>query len=79
MDCRKFESNVAIQFKKNTDCLGVKEDPYYDFVEVNKITSPILHNQIRLGNNCFHKLLEYDNEYIEKLSVDEDKAQFSFW
>ena len=35
---------------------------------------PILHNQINLGNNVFHNLLDYGNINIEKLSVDEDKA-----
>ena len=38
---------------------------------------PILHNKINLGNNIFHNLLDYGNEYIEKLSVDEDKARNS--
>ena len=40
---------------------------------------PILHNKINLGNNIFHNLLDYGNEYIEKLSVDEDKAPNLYW
>ena len=66
-----FESNVVIQ-KKNTECLDVKEKPYRDFVKVDNFISPILHNQINLGNNFFHNLLDYRNEYIEKLLVEED-------
>ena len=48
-----------------------------DFVEVDNYISPILHNQINLGKNVFHNLLDYDNENIEKLSVDEDKDRDS--
>ena len=40
--------------KKNADSLGVKEEPYWDFVEVDNYIYPILHNQINLGNNVFH-------------------------
>ena len=36
-----------------------------------------LHNQINLGNNVFHNLLDYGNENIEQLSIDEDKARNS--
>ena len=59
---------------KNTDYLGVKEEPYWDFIEIDNFICPILHNQINLGNNVFHNLLDYGNEYIEKFSVTEDKA-----
>ena len=38
---------------------------------------PILHKQINSGNNVFHNLLDYGNEYIKNLSVDEDKARNS--
>ena len=47
--------------RKNTDSLGVKEEPYLDFVEVENYIYPILHNQINLGNNVFHYLLDYGN------------------
>ena len=60
--------------KKNADSLGVKEEPYWGFVEVDNFICPILYNQINLGNSVFHNLLDYSNEYIEKISVDEDKA-----
>ena len=63
--------------KPNYDCLGVKEYPYWDFVEVGHFIRPILHNQINLGNNVFHNLFNYGNEYIEKLSVGEDIARNS--
>ena len=61
----------------NFGSLGVKEEPYQDFDEVDTYTCQILHNQINLGNNVFHNLLDYGNENIEKLSVDEDKARNS--
>ena len=48
-----------------------------DFVEVDNYIYPILHNQINLGNTGFHNLLDYGNEIIEKLSVDEDKDRNS--
>ena len=63
--------------KKNAESLGVKEEPYWDCVEVDNYICPILHNQINLGNNVFHNLLDYGNENIESLSVDEDKARNS--
>ena len=50
---------------RNTDHLGVKKEPYSDFVKVDKNIHPILHTQISLGNNKFHNLLNYGNEYIE--------------
>ena len=73
---RKSKNNGSIQ-KKNTESLRVKEEPYWDFVEVDNYICPILHNQINLGNNVFHNLLDYGNENIEKLSVDKDKARNS--
>ena len=45
--------------------------------QVEIFCCPILHNQINLWNNVIHNLLYYGNEYIEKLSVDEDKARNS--
>ena len=63
--------------KKNAESLGVKEEPYWDFVEVDNHIRPILHNQINLGNTVFHILLDYGNENIETLSVEEDKARNS--
>ena len=71
---RKFKSNVSICIK-NVDSLCVKEEPYWDFIEVDNYIYPILHNQINLGNNVFYNLLDYGNENIEKLLVDEDKAR----
>ena len=62
---------------KNDYCLGIKEEPYWDFVQVDNFICPILHKQINLGNNIFHNLLDYGNEYIEKLSVAKDKARNS--
>ena len=47
--------------KTNADSLGVKEEPYWDFVQVDNFIYPIFHNQINLGNNVFHNLLDYGN------------------
>ena len=63
--------------KTNAKSLGVKKEPYWDFVEVDNYICPILHNQINLGNNVFHNLSDYGNKNIEMLSVDEDKARNS--
>ena len=52
--------------KRNTEYLGVKEEPYWDFVEVDKYISPILHNQINLGNTVFHNFWDYGKVCIEK-------------
>ena len=64
---RKSKNNVSI-WEKNAESLGVKEEPYWDFVEVDNYICPILYNQINLGNNVFHDLLDYGNENIEKIS-----------
>ena len=47
--------------KKKADSVGVKEEPYWDFVQVDNFIYPIFHNQINLGNNVFHNLLDYGN------------------
>ena len=73
---RKFKNNASI-WGKNTESLGVKEEHYWDFVEVDNYICPILYNQINLRKNVFHNLLDYGNENSEKLSVDEDKARNS--
>ena len=62
---------------RNDDCLGVKEEPYRDFVEVDKYIWPILHNQINLGNNIFYNLLDYGDEYMENLSFQKNIARNS--
>ena len=64
--------------RKNDECLGVKETPYWNFVEINKFICLILPNQINLGNNFFHNLSDYSNEYIEILSVKQNMARNSF-
>ena len=48
----------------NADRLGVKEEPCWNFVEVDNYICPTLHNQINLGKNVFHNLLDYGNENI---------------
>ena len=62
---------------KKSDSLGVKEEPYWDFVQVDNFICPILRNQINSAYNFFHNLIDYSNEYIENLSVDEDKVRNS--
>ena len=62
---------------KNADCLGVKEEPCWDFIEVDNFICPILHNQINLGNNVFYNLLDYGDEYIENLSFQKNIARNS--
>ena len=39
---RKSKSNVQI-WEKYAESLGVKEEPYWDFVEVDNYIFPILH------------------------------------
>ena len=51
--------------------LGVKEAPIWKFVEVDKYICPVLHNQTNLGNNVWYNLLNYGNEFIEKLTSTE--------
>ena len=68
---------IMSQIGKNADNLGVKEESYWDFVEVDNFICPIPHNQINLGNNSINNLLGYGNECIEKISVDKYKARNS--
>ena len=46
--------------------LGVKEDPYWEFVPINHYILPILHNQINLGDDVLYNILDYGNDKIEK-------------
>ena len=55
--------------------VDVKEQLYWDFVEVDKYSYPILYNAIYLRNNTFHNLLDYGNEYIEKLLIIEYRSR----
>ena len=61
----------------NAECLGVQEWSYWNFFEVDKYICPILHNQINLGNYIFHNLLNWSNEYIKNLPLEEDMARYS--
>ena len=76
MDSWNFKINVVLR-GDNTECLGVKEETYWSFVEIDKYIYPILHYQINLGNKIFDNLLDYGNKYIKKVSVKEDIAQNS--
>ena len=62
---------------KKAEYLGGKEEPYCYSVEVDNCICSILYYQINLGNNFFHNLLDYGNEYIQNLSIEEDIAQHS--
>ena len=76
MDSWKFKINVVLR-GDNTECLGVKEEPYWGFVEIDKYIYPILHYQINVCNKIFDNLLDYGNKYIKKVSVKEDIARNS--
>ena len=39
--------------RKNAESLGVKEEPCWDFFEVDNYIYPIFHKQMNLGNNAF--------------------------
>ena len=60
-----LEKLISHRGKRNAECLGVKEEPYWTIMKLNKYRCPILDNQINLGDTVFHNLLEYSNEYIE--------------
>ena len=69
---------VMFQSGKNLIAKVSKKNLIGILLKVDNYICPILHNQINLGNNVFHNLLDYGNENIEKLSVDEDKDRNSF-
>ena len=50
--------------------LGIKESLYWGFIPVDNYISPILHNQVSLGNNVSYNLLYCGNEKIKKISVE---------
>ena len=63
----------ALRLVSESDCIGparlvVKEAPNWEFVELDNYICPVLHNQINLGNNVLYNLLDYGNEFVEKLS-----------
>lgn len=57
---------MFISNKIESSRLGVKEDPYWEFIAVGHYISPILHNQINLGHDVLYNLLYYSNDKIEK-------------
>ena len=62
MNTWEFKINITSR-GVNAGCLGVKEKPYWDFVEVDTYICPILYSQINLYNNIFHNVLDYGNGY----------------
>ena len=54
--------------------LGVKKGPIQEFIGVDTYICPILHNQINLGNNVLYNLLDYGNEFKEKITTKEQVA-----
>ena len=72
----EYWTTIALRLVSESDCrelsqIGVKEAPIWEFVELQNYICPVLHNQINLGNNVLYNLLDYGNEYIEKLSSKE--------
>ena len=45
-----------------------KKVPIWEFVEVDEYICLVLNNQINLVNNVIYNLLDYGNEFIEKLT-----------
>ena len=48
-----------------------------EFVEVDEYICLVLNNQINLGNNVIYNLLDYGNEFTEKLPSKEIIARNS--
>ena len=67
MDNKWFKISFNIKFNKisSTWC---KKVPIWEFVEVDEYICLVLNNQINLGNNVIYNLLDYENEFIEKLT-----------
>ena len=60
---------VMSQSGGNAECLGVKEEPYWDYVEVDNFICPILYNQINLGNSVFHNLSDYGKKILKSYQL----------
>ena len=45
-----------------------KKVPIWEFIEVDEYICLVLNNQINLVNNVIYNLLDYGNEFIEKLT-----------
>ena len=52
--------------------LGVKEDPYWEFVHLDHYILLIHHNVINLGYNILYNLLDYGNDKIDNKSIEEE-------
>ena len=57
--------------------LDVTTVPILKFFLVDKYICPIIHNQINLGNNVLYNLLDFGNEFIEKMFTKEQIARNS--
>ena len=51
--------------------LGVTETPIWELLDLHNYIYPVLHNQINLRNSVLYNLLNYGNEFVEKLSPTE--------
>ena len=74
MDNKWFKISFNIKFNKisSTWC---KKVPIWEFVEVDEYICLVLNNQINLGNNVIYNLLDYGNEFIEKITTQQQVAR----
>ena len=68
---------ISISNSTSSTRLGVKESSIWECVEVDKYMCPVLRNQINLGNNVIYSLCDCGNEFIEKLTSNEQVARNS--
>ena len=53
----------------------MKEVPIWEYVKIEKYTCSIFHNHINMGDKDLYKLLNYGNDYIEKITIREKIAR----
>jgi hypothetical protein len=53
--------------------LGVKQEPWWPFLDFKHLMVPLLHCLIGIGNNLINRFCDVVNEYVENLSAAEMK------
>jgi len=73
--CRVVEQEQAVGLGKPLSSVGVRENPVWDFIAIERYLFPILHELLGLGNDLMSNFWKYVEEGAEPLEPDEIEAR----
>ena len=68
---------IAENNPKDEPELGVKQRPWWPFIPLTHYVSPLLHNEIGIGNLLLDLLRDIINEYVETYALGEEAIRLS--